>query len=133
MTTVTEKTTRNGDSPTESHLLTADAIIKAKDLKEEVVEVEEWGGNVLIRSFTKKGQQEVRQMSMVDDEVDPERLEMYMFLRGVVEPHFTDDQYEQLREKAAGPIDMILNRIMEISGMSAEAQAKAKRKFPVTP
>ena len=115
---------------TDSGILTVEAILGAKDLKEEVIEVPEWGGSVRVRSFSKKGQQEVRELATIADELDEQRLEMFMFIKGVVDPEFTDDTYELLREKNAGVIDRILNRIMELSGMSPEALANAERRFP---
>jgi hypothetical protein len=119
----------NGAETKSQGILTVEAILAAKDLKEEVVEVPEWNGAVKVRAFSKKGQQEIREMATVDDEIQTDRLEMYMFLRGVIEPHMSDDQYELLRDKSAGVIDRILQRIMELSGMTLEAQKRAEKSF----
>jgi hypothetical protein len=129
MATAADKAKSNGE-PSASAILTVEAIIAAKDLKEEVIEVPEWGGSVKVRSFSKKGQQEVRELATINDEIDPERLEMFMFIHGVVDPPFTNDTYELLRDKNAGVIDRVLQRIMSISGMDQEALAKAQEKFP---
>lgn len=119
----------NGEVKSEA-ILTVEAILAAKDLKEEIIEIPEWNGAVKIRSFTKKQQQSIREMSTINDEIDTDRLEMFMFLRGVIEPEFSDDQYELLRDKSAGVIDRILNRVMELSGMTEEAKKAADKKFP---
>lgn len=129
MATAADKAKSNGE-PKSSAILTVEAIIAAKDLKIEVIDVPEWGGSVKVQSFTKKGQQQVRELATVDDEIDPERLEMFMFIHGVIDPQFTDDTFELLRDKNAGVIDRILQRIMSLSGMDAESLTRAQEKFP---
>ena len=49
-------------------MLNRDAILKAQDLKREIVDVPEWGGEVYVRGFTalEKEEVEIRSMSMVD-------------------------------------------------------------------
>lgn len=127
--TVKAETKTNGK--TTAPILTAEQIFEIKDLIEETMEIPEWNGSIVVKSFSKKQQQEIREMSEVDGEIDAERLEMFMFIRGVVDPQFTDDQYELLREKNAGVMDRILTRLMQMSGMAPEQQQAAERKFPV--
>ena len=128
MATAADKAKANGETPS-SAILTVEAIIAAKDLKEEVIEVPEWGGSVKVRSFSKKAQQEVRELATVNDDIDPERLEMFMFIHGVIDPQFTDDTFELLRDKNAGVIDRILQRVMQLSVMDQESLTRAQENF----
>lgn len=119
--------TVNNDKADHLPILDVDAILAAKDLVEETIDIPEWGGAVKVRSFSKKQQQDVRDEAMVDGDLNAERLEMFLFLRGVVEPEFENEQYEQLREKNAAVIDRILNRIMKLSGLTPEAVKEAEK------
>ena len=110
--------------------LTAEQILGAQDLEEREVEVPEWGGSVKVRAFSKAQQQEMRRASTVGGEIDAERLEMMMFVYGVIEPQFSADQYGALAQLSAGAIDRVLKVLLEVSGMGAQAVEVAKRKFP---
>lgn len=101
--------------------LTADDIIAAADLDERDVYVPQWDGTVTIRGFSKARQQELRKRATIDGEVDTDRLEVFLFIEGVVdretkEPLFTAEHYEQLRNKNAAAVDIVLRQITEASG-----------------
>lgn len=113
-----------------NRILTLEQVLEAPDLEEREVEVPEWGGSVKIRSFSKAAQQDLRRKAMVKNELDTDRLEMLMFIHGVVEPQFTEEHYEALRQKSAGAIDRVLRAILELSGLTREAVDQAKRLFP---
>lgn len=111
-------------------VLTVDQILKAADLEERTVEVPEWRGAVRIKSFSKATQQDLRKRATVKEKIDGDRLEMLMFINGVIEPRFTEEHYDQLRQKSAGAIDRVLKEILELSGLTREAIDEAKRSFP---
>lgn len=111
-------------------MLSAEAILAVNDLVEEVVEVPEWAGAVRVRAFTKALQQQMREEARIGGEVQNDRLEILMLIYGMVEPQFTPEQCELLRRKHAGALDRVLDRILTISGLKAEAVEVAKRKFP---
>lgn len=105
--------------PTNVSILSIEDILSKDDLEERVVEVPEWGGSVRIKAFTKARQQEMRKRATIKGEIDTDRLEMFLFIEGVVEPRFTADHYEQLRGKNAGAVDKVLQEIARLSGVSA--------------
>lgn len=111
-------------------MLTREAILAAQDIVEETFEVAEWGGSLKIRGLSKARQAEMRRAATVNDEVDEERLEVLMFIHGVVEPVFTTEDYEALRGKAAGAMDRVLKRILRASAIGSEAVKKAEASFP---
>lgn len=110
-------------------ILNAEEILSAADLEEKIVEVPQWGGAVKIRGLTKAQQQHIRRAAMVGDSIDTDRLEMLMFIHCVVEPKFTEGQYDALRQKSAGAIDTVLNAIFELSGFTGAAFAQAEKTF----
>lgn len=117
------------DYGTTTKRLTVADILAANDIVEEDVEVPEWGGSVRIRAFTKARQQELRFMATDPrtQKLDNEKLELQIFIHGVIDPQFAPAHQTELREKSAGALDRVLKRIMAISGMSDEAVAEAKK------
>jgi len=103
-------------------------ILSAADITEEVVYVPEWNGSVRIRAFTKGRQQELRGMATDQrGKLDTEKLELQLFIYGVIEPKFVPIQMTELREKSAGALDRVIKRIMAISGLSEESIAEAEK------
>lgn len=104
-------------------------ILAANDITEELVRVPEWGGSVRIRAFTKRRQQELRAMATdpKTGQVDPHKLELQLFIHGVIEPQFAPIQATELLDKSAGAVDRVLERIMTISGMTREAVREATK------
>ncbi len=111
--------------------LTLDEILASSDLVEKVVQVPEWGGEVLVRGFSKARQQALRREATdAEGNLDSDKVEMLMFCYGVVDPEIQPEAYLQLREKNAGVIDRVLKVILEISGLGPEALAEAQAQFP---
>ena len=110
-------------------LLSIDDILKCPDLEERTVDVPEWGGQVKVKGFSKATQQQMRKEATYDGEIDSDRLEMFMFIYGVIEPKCDKSHYEQLREKSAGAIDKIVKEIMSVSGMDEQTVKKAEKSF----
>ncbi len=121
----------------DAHILTADEILAAPDIEERIVEVPPWGGSVKIRSFSLKQVQDMRKASTGLNpatnrvEVDNDELEARMFTAGMIEPAFTFVQYQQLREKSVGAIQLIMQAIMDISGLTPEAVSDATKSTPI--
>lgn len=112
-----------------AEFLSVDAILAAPDVTEETVDVPEWGGKVKVRSLTKAEQIRVRKASVKSNgDVDEAEMEMRLFLSGVVEPKFSEHHAADLFEKSAGPVDRVLNAILQISGMGDVAPVKAAEK-----
>jgi hypothetical protein len=109
--------------------LSTDAILKSAPLKEKDVYVEQWDGIVVIREFSKAKQQQLRKEATLAEEVNPDRLELLMFIYGVVDPIFTEQDYVALQEKSAMAIDTVLKEIMAISGLSDSAVKEAEKRF----
>ena len=109
--------------------LTVEDILSCVDVKPKEVFVPEWDGNVTIQGFTKARQQQLRKDAAYGGEIDTDRLEMLMFINGVIEPEFTKDHYEQLREKSASAIDTVLKELMVLSGLSEDEVKGANQTF----
>jgi len=116
--------------PSELRILTVEEILAAPDIHDEEVDCPEWGGKVVVRGFTKAKQQQLRREAVDDEgELDMEKMEMLIFTNGVVEPPLNAEQVELLKEKSAAVIDRILERIMDLSGMTEAVNKEAQKSF----
>ena len=108
-----------------ARILSVSDILDTPDLEERDVAVPQWGGSVRIKGFTKARQLELRkQATLPDGAVDTDRLEVFLFIEGVIEPKFTAEHYEQLRQRNATAIDLVLKAITQISGQYPGSEAK---------
>ncbi len=109
-----------------SEFLTVEQVLAAPDIKEEVFFVEAWNGNLRLRALNKGQQHRIRQRSMGrDGQIDQNKVEMLMFIEGVVEPKFSEEHAGALRNKSAGAFDSVLVKIGELSGVTAAAEIPA--------
>jgi len=114
---------------TESRVLTLDEILHAGDLETLTVPVPEWDGAVVIQSMTKAVQQDLRRKAMNGKDLDNDRFEMLLFIQSVIEPTMGEEHYEALRQKSATAIDRVNKAILNLNGISPEAQKEADRSF----
>lgn len=111
---------------------TVEGILAAPDIATETMPIPEWGCSIRVRGLTKIQQQAIRKEAargQRNNEPDSDRIEMLMFLTGVVEPKFERGHYPQLMEKNSGVLDRVLQRIAKLSGADPEAIARAMQQF----
>lgn len=111
-------------------LLSAEALLGAPDLKEEVVAIPEWGGEVRLRGLSLGDYQDIQERSRVRGEVDSDRLSVFLVIAGMVEPKLEWDQYEQLRRKSLNALNTVAGAVMRLSGLGGPALEEAEATFP---
>ena len=103
-------------------MLSVDELLAAPDA-DQVTEVVDLAGlgQVRIRAFSKATHS--RMLKEASDaagrEIDPEKLEALALHYGMAEPELTVEQAEALRQKAWGPVQVLLTRIWTLSGMTS--------------
>ena len=97
--------------------------------KEREMPVPLLGESVRIKLFRKGDIDAMRAEAMVAGEVDNDRFERLLFMRGLVEPAVDDAGYDELAGGNAAVYYSILNAIMEGNGLTALAQRDARRTF----
>ena len=109
-------------------ILSVEDIFAAPDLQEQVVQVPQWGGAVKIKTFTRKQIGEITKQATHRDRftgkdvTDNDLMEALTFIQGVVEPTFTLEDYERLRnEKSIGALMVIIKAINAASGLTEDA------------
>jgi len=99
-------------------ILSLDELLNAKDDRTEVVPVPEWGGAVKIRTLNKG-----EQRAILDEcGSDFARIEMLMLVHGLADPQVGPEHIDILRRKSVGAVNRVINRIMVLSGLTAEAR-----------
>jgi hypothetical protein len=113
-------------------MLTAQAILDAQDLAEEVVPIPEWGGSVRVRALSRGAYHEATKAATEPTqdgkgELNGERFEQLLFVASVVEPAFTADQAGLLSAKSASAMAKVMAVVLRINGLTPEAVTKAKK------
>lgn len=107
-----------------------DAILASVDVRENELDVPEWGCSLLVRGLTKRQQLEVRKNStLANGETDQSQVELHLFMAGVVEPQFRPEHLARLFDKSAGAIDRVNKEITDLSGMTESAVEDVKLGF----
>src|SRR5688572_5667858 len=106
-----------------------DAILAASDVKTAEMDVPEWGCKIRVRGLTKRQQPEIREEATRGRNVDADIVTLLMFIEGVVEPKFERKHFGQLQEKAAGVIDRVVAKVVELSGITPEDQRAMSERF----
>lgn len=114
-------------------ILSVETILAQDTRRSELVEVPEWGGAVLIRAFSKSQYIAMQTATGFDSNGeggDLEQFQKQMFLHGVEEPKFTEEQVDALFSgQNGGLVDRVLVAIAELNALGAEAAKRTKAKF----
>jgi len=108
-------------------------IKQAKDLKSEIITIPEWDNvKIEIRTITAKQRAELFQSAMKDGSFDQQTLQMGQVISCCYDPDtkekiFTYDDISWLLEKASGPIEKIVNKMVRMSGLTPDAVAGAEK------
>lgn len=108
--------------------LTRDDILQAKDIVQEEVFVEPWGGTVLVQSLSGKARADVFAECMNDKgKMDSAKLYPLLMIGGCVEPKFTGKDIAALNERNSGALETVCKVIMRLSGISSDDVEKAEK------
>lgn len=121
-------------------LFSKEEVLAAQDIEEVDVAVPQWGTTstgaprgVRIRTFTKRQASEMTKRATVKDKytgkesIDNDLLEALLFTEGVIAPKFDLEDYDQLQEKSAVAISLIIRAITDASGLSESAIREATK------
>jgi ribosomal protein S21 len=110
--------------------LTKDQILAAADLPEEVVDVPEWGGKVLIRGMTGAERDAFEESVMVtrgnNRELNLRNFRAKLVARSIVDPvtkerMFSDNEIAELGKKSARALQRVFEAALRLNGMTAES------------
>lgn len=110
-------------------MLTDEQIFAASDLKEQIVEVPEWGGSVTLRQITRKQQATCREQSTKAGELDIDELELRLLIEHMVSPDIGQDRIEQLRGRNGVVLKRLADAMYALNGTGAGALEDALATF----
>lgn len=116
-------------------ILSIDQILGADDIPSEIVAVPEWGGEVKVRGLSRAAYEKIGKASEVVlaptgpgqtavTSRDDAKFSDQLFLACVVEPQFTEEHLDALREKSMAAI----NRVYEAIGRVLQTDVAAAKK-----
>ena len=118
----------------EEKILSAEEILNAPDLQPVLVPTPEWGGAVYVRPLESWEQDdwECRVAEAKEaKEFMPSQARSRVAIMGLCRvdgsPLFTATQLKALSKKCSAPINRIVQKILEISGMKEDAVEKAEK------
>lgn len=120
--------------PGEIRIASIDEVLATADkLPERTIAVPALGAGVglRIKAFTQGQLQNIRERAKDrrTGDINADRLEILMFIEGVITPKFTMAQAEALRGVNASVINTVNTGIMELSGMLQQSSETAARRF----
>ncbi len=110
--------------------LTKEQILAAADLPEEVVDVPEWGGKVLIRGMTGAERDAFEESVMVtrgnNRELNLRNFRAKLVALSIVDPvtkerMFSDNEVAELGKKSARALQRVFEAALRLNGMTAES------------
>ena len=111
-------------------LLTVEEVLDAPDVEEKVIPVPEWGGTIKVAGLSLDAVMSLRAESRgTDGKPDPLRMTMLMLIASVVEPKFSPEHIERLRQKSAGAMMRVIKEVSALSGINDSALGDAERSF----
>lgn len=111
----------------ERKILSKDSILTADDLPTEEVEVEEWGGSILIRTLTGRERDQLEANMLVGkngDAIDLENVRARLVVAAAVDgegkPLFQPADIAKLGEKSSAALSKAAAVAQRLSGMSTD-------------
>ncbi|WP_018130716.1 hypothetical protein [Effusibacillus pohliae] len=108
-------------------------IFAAKDIKSEIVEVEEWGVKLEVRGMTGRARSELIS-SCMDNKGNFDLVKLYpqIVIATVYDPEtgekvFDPADRDALNEKSSGALEKVAQVAMRLSGLDMEAMNQARK------
>jgi hypothetical protein len=104
-----------------------------KDIKEEILEIPEWGYSVEVKSLTAAQSARVKQrgFSFTEGGTDVAwaEMEIMQFMMGVKKPKFTEEQVLDLHNQSGAGFARVIAWIDEHSGINKKALEESRKEF----
>ena len=111
-------------------MLTREQLIEMASPREVVMNVQGFPGPVKVRLFRKRELDEIRAEALVAGELNNEKFERLLVMRGVIEPAMDEELFTIINDGGAGCYYQLISAIMEGNGLTALAQRETRRMFP---
>ena len=124
----------NGESGAALPSISLEDLLQRETLREEWVDVPEWGARVKVRELSMGTYQQVQEESQDRHGLlDDQRLQINLCIAGIVEPDLGPDAYEWVKRQSMRATTRVLEAVMSLSGLGVDALEKAEATFPEAP
>lgn len=105
-------------------MLKREDILNKSDIKEEVIEVPEWGGKIKVKSLSGDEYVDLVEACMVQGGLSYKLLYPMLIQVATIEPEFEKGDVDSLRRKNAGALERICKEILDLSGIDMGGNLK---------
>lgn len=108
-------------------------ILGAQDIKEELLTIDEWDVEVLVKGLTGKNRARIMQACVnKKGDVDYEKMYPLLVINGAYDPEtltriFQEADKDAIGDKAGGAVERIALTVMSLSGLSEQAAKDAEK------
>lgn len=108
-------------------------IKNANDIEKEVITIDVWDCDIEVRTMTAKQRANILNKVMTEDgKIEHDNFHAMMIIYSCYDPEtgekvFDDKDKDWLLEKSAGPIELLVSKIMKHSGLSKDALVEAEK------
>ncbi len=119
------------DVPTQLPRLSVEEILLIDDLPTKIVELPAWNTTMQIKALGRDTIKGIYRRNTDDktNKTDTDAVEMMLICNGSVDPKITPPLFAKLKNKNAGPITILLDAILGLSGWDKEALKRAEEFF----
>lgn len=111
-------------------ILSIQEIKDAQDITETTIPVSEWGGEVIVRSVSKRQMKDLKNTCKnTDGELDDDKVEKALFIHGMINPVVSDEDYEWMQDKSASAMTKVLKAILGASNLEDTSVKEEEKKF----
>ena len=115
-----------------SKLNLREKILNAKDIKEEKVFIKEWDAELLVKGMTGKERANFIKSSNKGKEPDYEAIYTSVVISNTFDPETGDKVFGiadkgMLLTKSSGALEILSQKILELSGIGEQAQEEAEK------
>jgi hypothetical protein len=118
-------------------MLSKEQILQADDLKREVVDVPEWGGQVIVRTLTGDEKDSYETSMFSGGKKDLKSIRAGLVARSLIDSDgrriFTDSEVVALGAKSAAAIDRIYSVAARLSSVSKEDEKELEKNSGAIP
>lgn len=104
-----------------------------QDIKEELVEIPAWDCSILMKSMTAKQRSSILNEVMDEEgKIQHEKLHAQMIIACCYDPEtgeriFSPEDDQWLMDKSCGPVELLVGKAMQISGLAKGALEQAEK------
>ena len=114
--------------------ISAEDLLGKTTTVEKWLDVPEWGAKVKVRELSVGQYHDVQKRATgPHGEIDEASLQAHLAIAGIVEPDLGPDAFEWMKAQSLRAVSRVLEAVMDLSALGADAIGQAEATFPEAP